>query len=99
MDECKLRMIAEIDEALECKTRLDPCHCQSVNGSHYECDGCRIKRVLQMSRVCVIQGANELSLMQLKFIGFQDEIVAKLKEIVRTGGNGDGPAGFQEEDE
>ena len=98
MSKAEANLVREIDRALECKGRLDPCHCQVGYGSHWECDGCRIKRVLKMARVAVIQGAEQLGLMQLQFIGFQDEIVAKLREIIATGKNGGKAAGFEEVD-
>ena len=88
MSDCKEDVIKLIDEALECKSRLQACHCQAVGDRVYECDGCKIKRVLKMARVCVIQGSGELDLLKVRFIGVQEAIIAKLKGILLTGGNG-----------
>jgi len=88
MSDCKEDVIKLIDEALECKSRLETCHCQGVDATVRECDGCKIKRALRVSRVCIIQGADEIDLLKVRFIGVQDAIIAKLRGILLAGGNG-----------
>lgn len=82
MSKCKEDVIELIDEVLEFKQQLKRCYCQGEDGEIHECDNCKTKRVLSMSRVCIIQGVDELDLLKVRFIGVQDAIIDKLREIL-----------------
>lgn len=82
MPRCKEAVIELIDEVLKFKQQLKRCYCKGEDGEEYECDNCKTKRVLREARVCIIQGADELSLLKVRFIGVQDAIIDKLREIL-----------------
>ena len=90
MHRCKEDVIELIDEVLEFKDQLKRCFCKGKDGEEYECDNCKTKRVLKLARACVVQGADELDLLKVRFIGVQEAIEDKLKAILRpdeSGGN------------
>ena len=85
MNRCKEVVIEMIDEALKCNSRLSGCHCQVAGDGVYHCDSCKIKRALRNSRVCIVQGADELDLLKVRFIGVQEAVEDKLKAALKEG--------------
>jgi len=85
MSKCKEDVIEMIDEALNCNGRLGGCQCQVIDDQARLCDGCKIRAALMLSRSCVIQGADELDLLKVRFIGVQEAIEDKLKAVLKEG--------------
>ena len=85
MNRCKENVVELIDEVLEFKYQLRVCNCKGEDGEEYECDNCKTKRVLQEARACVVQGADELDLLKVRFIGVQEAIEDKLKAALKEG--------------
>lgn len=91
MSTCKDGVIALIGEVLEFECRVRKCFCEGEDGEVRECSDCKTIRALQEARVCIIQGSDELDLLKVRFIGVQEAIIAKLKEILKPGENGGYP--------
>jgi len=82
MRRCKKRVIELIDQALECKSRLDFCGCYVFNNKVMVCDNCKMKRALRVARACIVAGHDEVDLLNIKLIGVQDAIEDKLQALL-----------------
>lgn len=82
MDRCREKVIVLIDQALECRSRLDFCSCVVVGNRVVTCNGCKIKRALRMARSCIVTVNERSDLLNVKLIGVQDAIEDKLQAFL-----------------
>ena len=85
MNRCKEDVIELIDNALISNKLSSFCDCQYASGVKNECTHCQIDRGLRAARACIVQGADELDLLKVRFIGVQDAIIDKLKAVLKEG--------------
>jgi len=85
MSECKEKVIEMIDQAVEANNKITFCTCQYKHDVSNYCSHCKINHGLWAARACVIQGADELGLLNVRFIGVQDAIIDKLKAVLKEG--------------
>ena len=88
MSRCKEDVIEMIDEAIGAHQRDAFCNCLFGRLPGGLCNYCKINMALEAARACIVQGADELDLLRVRFIGVQEAIEDKLKAILKSDGNG-----------
>ena len=85
---CKEDVFEMIDEAIKVHQRDNSCDCLYSHLAAGRCNYCKIDMALKTARACIVQGADELDLLKVRFIGVQEAIEDKLRAILKSGGNG-----------